>query len=98
MNKLVLCFFAAFLSLTASAQKIYFIYLQSEAEQPFFVSLNGKVHSSSASGYLILAKLQDSTYTFKVGFPQNKWPEQKYTFANNRKDHGHPLKNFGKKG
>lgn len=98
MNKLILCFLFAISTVTASAQKVYFIYLQTESEQPFFVKMNEKVQSSSASGYLILAKLLDSTYTFTVGFPQNKWPEHRFSVTMNRKDHGFLLKNFGDKG
>ena len=98
MNKLTLCLLFSLASLTAFSQKVYFVYLQSETEQPFYVKMNGKIHSSSASGYLILSKLRDSTYNFTVGFPQNKWPEQNFSVAVNKKDHGYLLKNFGEKG
>jgi hypothetical protein len=60
--------------------------------------MNAKVYSSSASGYLILFQLRDSTYNFTVGFPQNKWPEQNFSLTINNKDHGYLLKNFGEKG
>ena len=60
--------------------------------------MDDKIYSSSASGYLILAKLRDTSYSFKVGFPQNKWPEQVFTVTVNRKDHGFLLKEFGDKG
>jgi hypothetical protein len=82
----------------AFSQRLYFIYLQSEPEQPFFVKLNEKVNSSTASGYLILSRLRDSSFNFSVGFPQNKWPEQKFTIDIKAKDHGYLLKNFGEKG
>ncbi len=98
MNKLLLCLSFLLVSATASAQKVFFIYLQSESEQPFFIKMNEKVHSSSATGYLILPKLVDSTYNFTLGFPQNKWPEQKFAVTLNRKDHGYLVKNFGEKG
>ncbi len=86
------------MSAVVAAQKVYFIYLQSETEEPFFVRMNEKVHSSSSSGYLIISKLVDSTYSFNIGLPQNKWPEQKFSVAINRKDHGYLVKNFGEKG
>jgi hypothetical protein len=64
---LMFCLVAvAFLS---HAQKIYFIYLQTETGEPFFIRLNDKLYSSTASGYLILPRLIDSNYTFKLGFP-----------------------------
>ncbi|HYM94603.1 MAG TPA: DUF4476 domain-containing protein [Chitinophagaceae bacterium] len=79
-------------------QKVYFIYLQTEQGEPFFVRMNDKIFSSEASGYLILSKMYDSTYNFSVGFPQNKWPEQKFAVKMNTKDHGYLVKNFGDKG
>jgi hypothetical protein len=80
------------------SQKLYFVYLQSESEQPFFVKMNDKLYSSAASGYLILSKLRDSSYSFTVGFPQNKWPEQQFSVDIRSADHGYLLKNFGDKG
>src|SRR5688572_19527187 len=98
MTKLLLCFLFSIISSSGFSQKVYFIYLQTETEQPFYVRMDKTVHSSSPSGYLILAKLKDSVYSFTVGFPQNKWPEQKFSVAMNRKDHGYLVKNFGDKG
>jgi hypothetical protein len=80
------------------SQKQYFVYLQSEPEQAFFVKMNEKIHSSTPSGYLILSRLRDSSYSFSIGFPQNKWPEQKFSVDVKAKDHGYLLKNFGEKG
>jgi hypothetical protein len=60
--------------------------------------MNEKVYSSTGSGYLILSKLRDSTYSFSVGFPQNQWPEQYFTVPVKSKDHGFLVKNFGDKG
>jgi hypothetical protein len=98
MNKLAICILFLVASISGFSQKVYFVYLQTEAEQPFFVKINGKIQSSSASGYLILSKLRDSTYNFTVGFPQSKWPEQNFSVTINNKDHGYLLKNFGEKG
>src|SRR5215813_10361812 len=83
---------------TAFSQRLFFVYLQTEPEQPFFIKINDKIHSSTASGYLILSRLRDSSYAISVGFPQNKWPEQKFTIDIKSKDHGYSLKNFGEKG
>ncbi len=98
MNKLLLSLFFFGIAVSVASQKVYFVYIQSEQEQPFFVKLNEAVHSSSASGYLILSKLKDSSYTINVGFPQNKWPEQRFAIDIKAKDHGFLLKNFGDKG
>jgi Domain of unknown function (DUF4476) len=98
MNKLILCLLFLVTGLVASSQKVYFVYIQSETDQPFFVKVNQKVNSSTSSGYLILPKLRDTIYNVSIGFPQNKWPEQNFSIAVNNKDHGYLLKNFGEKG
>ena len=98
MTRLILCGLLLFSVLSSSAQKLYFVYLQTEGSQPFFVKLNERIQSSTGSGYLILSRLRDSTYTFSVGFPQNQYPEQRFSISINRRDHGYILKNFGEKG
>jgi hypothetical protein len=98
MSKLLFALIFSLAGLTTQAQKVYFIYIQSESDQPFFVKLDDKVYSSTSSGYLLLSRLRDTVYNFSVGFPQNKWPEHKFSVTINRKDHGYLLKNFGDKG
>ena len=98
MNKLILCLILSMASAVGFSQKIYFVYLQSESEQPFFVKVNEKLHSSTGSGYVILPRLKDSTYSISIGFPENKWPEQVFSISINKKDRGYLLKNFGEKG
>ena len=98
MNRFILCLLFTTVVFTASSQKVYFVYLQTETDQPFFVKMNERTYSSTASGYLILSKLRDSVYNFSIGFSQNKWPEQNFSIGINRKDHGFILKNFGEKG
>jgi hypothetical protein len=98
MKKIFFSLLLALFFLSASAQRIYFDYLQSEQQQPFFVTINNKIHSSTASGYIILSRLRDSTYNMTVGFPADKWPEQRFSVTINRKDHGYLLKYFPAKG
>ena len=98
MKRFVLSLLILVGCLSGFSQKIYFLYLQSENDQPFFVKLNEKIHSSTASGYLILSRLHDSSYTFTIGFPLNKYPEQKFMVDMKGKDRGYLLKNFGDKG
>jgi hypothetical protein len=98
MSRFICCvLFFAFCS-AAFSQRIYFVYLQSEAEQPFFVKIGEQTYSSTPAGYLVLSQLKDSSYTIKVGFPQNKWPDQQFSIAIKSKDHGYLVKNFGEKG
>src|SRR5260370_22722389 len=93
---LLICCFAIAASLL-NAQKIYFVYLQTEMGEPFFVHINDKLYSSAASGYLILPKLKDSVYNFKLGFP-GKNVDLDFSTSINKKDHGYLVKNFGEKG
>jgi hypothetical protein len=90
------CFFVL-LAYVLGAQKIYFIYLQTETGEPFFVRMNDKLYSSESSGYLILPRLKDSTYKFKLGFP-SKDVDLDFTASINKKDHGYLIKNLGEKG
>ncbi len=85
-------------SMHAIAQQNHFIYLQTDNKQPFYVKLDKKLISSSASGYLIIPKLQDGDYTLTIGFPKNEFSEQVIPCAVNKKDAGYILKNFGDKG
>lgn len=98
MKRFIFLIVLAVFFMTASAQKVYFMYLQAEPAQPFFLKLNGKVHSSSASGYLILSRLVDTTYTITIGFIKPGIREQVFTVRTEQKDHGFLLKDFGEKG
>lgn len=98
MKKIVLGFLLTVTCSAVFSQKLYFMYLQTEPQQAFFVKMNDKVHSSSASGYLILSRLRDTIYTISIGFPQSKWPEQKYSINIKGKDRGYLLKNTADKG
>ena len=98
MNRFICCLFLLGLNVAGFSQKQYFVYIQAENPQPFFVKINEKVYSADAAGYLILPKLKDTAYTFKIGYPQNKWPEQQFSVAIRSKDHGFLLKQFDGKG
>jgi hypothetical protein len=98
MNKFLVSILFLLSVLTASSQRVYFIYLQSEKEQPFFVKMNERIYSSTGSGYLILSKLRDSSYNFSIGFPQSQLTEMQFSVTINKKDHGYLIKDFGDKG
>ncbi len=94
MKNLLLLFITAFLSMAASAQKVYFLYLQSDDQSPFYIKMGDKIHSSAASGFLILPNLTDSTYTFGLGFTKSSTPESKFSVNINQNDKGYIIKNF----
>ncbi len=86
------------ISVNVNAQQYHFIYLQAETKQAFYIKLNEKLFSSSASGYLIIPKLIAGSYKLTIGFPKNEWPSQDVNVIINDKDEGFLLKNFGEKG
>ncbi|HVK97052.1 MAG TPA: hypothetical protein VM368_04500 [Flavisolibacter sp.] len=79
---LMFCF-----SIAASAQKVFFVYIQSENQVPFYVKMSDKLYSSASSGFLILPNLPDSTYHFSLGFPNNP-AEKNYSITINGSDKG----------
>lgn len=94
MKRFLFLVLASCVVVMAQAQKVYFMYLQSENAAPFFVKMADKVYSSTATGYVILSNLKDSTYTFSVGFPGGKAAETRFGVTINGADRGFLLKNF----
>jgi hypothetical protein len=83
---------------TVSAQEKHFVFIQSDNKQPFYVSINGKIYSSTASGYVIIPKQTEGEYNAIIGFAGNSFPEQSFKYVIDKKDLGFNLKNFGDKG
>ncbi|MCY7290760.1 MAG: DUF4476 domain-containing protein [Ferruginibacter sp.] len=82
----------------AQAQQNYFVYIQTDNKQPFYVKMNDKVMSSSASGYVVIPKLSTGSYSLNIGFPKDQWAQQNVPLVINKSDAGYLLKNFGEKG
>lgn len=76
----------------AQAQKVYFIYIQSDGNIPFFVKLGDQVTSSNPAGYLILSKLVDSVYQFTIGKNGQAASESRFSVTINKQDHGYLLR------
>jgi hypothetical protein len=85
-------------SSSLKAQKVYFIYLQTENQQPFYARMGEKVYNSTSAGYLILSNLRDSLYSLNIGIQGSQSPDQPYSITVNKKDQGFVVKNFGQKG
>jgi hypothetical protein len=94
MKKLVLFCFAACVCVFASAQKVYFLYLQSDDQTPFYVKMGEKILSSAASGYLIVPNLTDGSYSFGLGFAKSNAAEVKFSVSINQNDKGFIIKHF----
>ena len=80
-----------------NAQDNYFVYLQTENNQPFYARINNKVVSSTTSGYLILPKLKEGKYDVTIGFPKNEF-EENFSITVDNKSEGYLIKNLGEKG
>ena len=80
------------------AQQDHFIYIQTENSQAFYVKIDKKIISSSASGYVIVSKLVEGIYHLSIGFPKKEMEEQNFVCSVDKKDKGYSLKNFGEKG
>ena len=94
MKRFLFLVLASCVVFVAQAQRVYFMYLQSENAAPFFVKMADKVYSSSATGYVILSNLKDSTYAFSVGFPGGKAADTRFSVTINATDRGFLLKHF----
>ncbi|HMK17084.1 MAG TPA: DUF4476 domain-containing protein [Chitinophagaceae bacterium] len=99
MKKLSKLFvFLFFASISLHAQKVYFIYLQTDNQQPFFARMGDKIYNSTTSGYLILSNLHDSIYSVNIGIQGSEVTDQPYSISISKKDQGFLIKNFGEKG
>jgi hypothetical protein len=93
---LLVIFFFCFTAIRS--QKVYFIYLQTDSQQPFYARMGEKIYNSTPSGYLILSNLRDSNYSINIGIQGSQAPDQPYSITVNKKDQGYLVKNFGEKG
>lgn len=92
---LIPCFLLMALQMTAQ-DKQYYIYIQSERSQPFYVRFDGKLLSSSDKGYIIISKLPAGTANMRIGFAKSDVPEQQYMVkVGGSNDQGYLLKQDG---
>lgn len=98
MKRLSFLFVFLFSVALVHSQKVFFVFLQSESNQPFFVGLKEKAISSNPAGYLIIPGLGEANHLIRVGFPGGQWPEQNFQVNINGRDRGFLIKNFGEKG
>ncbi len=98
MKKILLLIAASFIYFFVAAQQNYFVYLQTDNKQPFYVKINDKLLSSSASGYLVIPKLTEGNYPITVGFPKDQWAAQLFNLQIDKTDMGYILKNLNEKG
>ncbi len=83
---------STFAKVQGQQKQHYYVYIQSEKGQPFYVKHNGDVLSSTERGYIIIPKLGNGTVPITVGFPGNQAPEQHFDLKISAKDQGFLLK------
>ncbi len=76
----------------------YFVLIEADNGQPFYVRVDSQLYSSSAHGHLILSQLKDSSYIITIGFPGQVFPERQFSFNVHQNDHAFRLKNEDEKG
>jgi hypothetical protein len=76
----------------------YFVLIEADNGQPFYVRVDSQLYSSSAKGHLILSHLKDSSYIITIGFPGQVFPERRFSFNVHQNDHAFRLKNEEGKG
>ena len=93
-----LFFLGMALHMSAQDQQ-YFVYIQSERSQPFYVRYDGKLLPSSDRGYLILSKMPAGTVSLHIGFAKSDVPERAYQVRiTGPADQGFLLKQDGDRG
>ena len=76
----------------------YFVLIEADNGQPFYVRVDSQLYSSSARGHLILSQLRDNSYIITIGFPGQIFPERQFSFNVHQNDHAFRLKNEDGKG
>lgn len=93
-----LIFFLSLLSVTEGAWAQHYFFIEADGQQPFYARWNGKLISSSASGFLLVPRVEDEKIILTIGFPKNQFSEQNFELTEMNRDRGFQLKNFGEKG
>jgi hypothetical protein len=94
MKKLLFLSIFLCLFVFSQAQRVYFVYLQSDNGTPFYVKLGDKIHSSSSMGYLLLSNLKDSAYQIRLECMGQNKTEPAFSVSVNNTDRGFLIKNF----
>lgn len=98
LRKLVFTFLICSLVKIAFSQQRYYIYIQSEDQQEFYVRTGAGIFNSSGNGYLVIPGLEKNTHEIIIGFPGKNNPEWRFNCTISDADLGFVLKagsNYG---
>ena len=91
MKYLAVSWILFFCGLTTFAQQQYFLYLQTDNNQPFYVRIGNQVVSSTGDGYALIGKITDSARAVIIGFPRNAISEQQFALPALHRDAGYVM-------
>ncbi|MBA4259618.1 MAG: hypothetical protein C0446_10670 [Chitinophaga sp.] len=69
-----------------------FLYIQSDNNQPYYIQVKDKIHSSNGKGYLLVPSLADGDYGIILGFPAGAYSEYLFKFSVSGKPKGFSLR------
>lgn len=90
--KIKMTFVFALLLTGVMAQQNSFIYIQTENQKPFYVKFDKRYLNSSATGYIIIPGLTESSYKLSFGFPKSSYPEREVLISMKQANEGFVLK------
>lgn len=98
MSRIALIFLLVLAGLGGYGQQEYFVLIQSDNNQPFYVRMGEQTLTSTPQGHLILSQLKDSVYHITISFPKKLFPERDFYVVIDKKDLGFQLKYLEEKG
>ena len=98
MSKIGLIFLLVLAGLGGYGQQEYFVLIQSDNNQPFYIRMSEQTLSSTPQGHLILSQLKDSVYHITIVFPKKLFPEQDFYIVIDKRDLGFQLKYLEERG
>lgn len=81
-----------FTALTSKSQERYFVFIQTDDNQLFYVKANNQIFSSTTLGSVIVPKIGEGDLIISIGFPQNRWNPLRYKLSVKNKDLAYVLK------
>jgi hypothetical protein len=96
--KSILFIFIFQLGVVSLVNAQYYLFIEAEGQQPFYIKRGSETYSSTASGFLILSKLTVKEIDFIIGFPNKLYPEISFKVNGLDRDRGFLLKQVEGKG
>ena len=76
----------------------HYVFIEAEGQQPFYLRKGGDTYSSSATGFIILSKINTKDIDFIIGFPNKLYSEVGFKILAVQQDRGFALRQLEGKG